>query len=148
MTERSVYNWYNDFKDGKRTDVGDLSRSGRPRTSTTQDNKELVKDLILESDGMRTQDLLYETQIPETSLWRILTEIGAKIKSGKWIPHELTERQQQARHVISSKHLARYQREGTGFLNKIIAIDETWLKSYDPKDQRQTSEWKLPGQKP
>ncbi|CAG2164688.1 unnamed protein product [Oppiella nova] len=41
----------------------------------------------------------------------------------------------------------RYQRE-RGFLDKIIAIDETWLKSYDPQDPRQTSEWLLPEQKP
>ena len=36
----------------------------------------------------------------------------------------------------------------SGFLNKIIAIDETWLKSYDPRDSEAESEWLLPGQKP
>jgi hypothetical protein len=47
---------------------------------------------------------------------------------------------------IAGKHLAKYQRE-SGFLNKIIAIDETWLKSYDPVEARSSSEWLLPGQK-
>ena len=47
----------------------------------------------------------------------------------------------------AGKHLARYQRE-SGFLDKIIAIDETWIKSYDPEDSRQSSKWLLPGQKP
>jgi hypothetical protein len=47
----------------------------------------MVRQLILESDGMRTEDLLYETQLSHTSLWRILQEIGAiKLKS-RWIPH-------------------------------------------------------------
>ena len=64
-----------------------------------------------------------------------------------WIPHELTERQQLARNVIAGKHLARYQTERL-FLDKIIAIDETYVKSYDPKDARQTNEWQLPGKKP
>lgn len=114
---------------------------------TTEDNKEMVRQLILESEGMRTEDLLYETGFSETSLWRILQEINAKKVKSRWCPHELTERQRQARKNIAGKHLARYQRE-SGFLNKIIAIDETWLKSYDPEDSKQSSEWLLPGQKP
>ena len=105
-----------------------------------------VKQLILDNDGMRTEDLIHETGIPESSLLRLLKEMAAiKLKS-KWIPHELTDRQRQSRYNIASKHLARYQREPS-FLNKIVAIDETWLQSYDPEDPRQASEWVLPGQK-
>ena len=53
-----------------------------------------------------------------------------------------------ARHYIASKLLARSQREGDrNFIDKIISIDETWIKSYDPQDSRQSSEWLLPGQK-
>ena len=49
---------------------------------------------------------------------------------------------------IASKLLARSQREGDrNFIDKIIAIDETWIKSYDPQDSRQSCEWLLPGQK-
>jgi len=88
--------------------------------------KEQVKQLILESDGMRTNDLLYETGIPKTSLLTILSELKAKKLKSRWIPHELTQRQKQARHNIAGKHLATYQKE-SGFLDKIIAIDETWL---------------------
>ena len=39
MAESTVYNWYNDFKDGRRTDIEDLPRSGRRRT-TDEDTKE------------------------------------------------------------------------------------------------------------
>jgi hypothetical protein len=99
---------------------------------------EKVKQLILDSDGMRTEDLIYETGIPETSLLRLLKEIRAKKLKSRWIPHELTDRQQHSRYNIASKHLARYQREPS-FLNKIVAIDETWLKPYDPEDPRQAS---------
>ncbi len=144
LAERTVRLWYHDFKEGIRTDVSDLPRSGRPR-ETSQENMENVKQLILDSDGMRTEDLIYETGIPETSLLRLLKEIGARKLKSRWIPHELTGRQQHSRYNIASKHLARYQREPS-FLNKIVAIDETWLKSYDPEDPRQASEWLLPGQ--
>ena len=147
MSRTQVYVWFKDFKEGKRVDIGDLPRSGRPRETTDEENKEWVKDLILESDGMNTNDLLYETNLPETSLRRLLNEIGARKILSRWVPHELTTRQKKARHAIAGKHLASYQRE-SGFLNNIIAINETWLKSYDPKDSRQTSEWILSGQRP
>ena len=147
MSQARVYVWYNDFRDGRRTDIEDLPKTGRPRETTHEANKEWVKNLILESEGMRTSDLLYETDIPETSLRRILNEIGAKKIKSRWVPHELTQTQKQARHAIAGKHLARYQRE-SGFLKKIVAIDETWVKSYDPKDVEQSSEWLLPGQQP
>ena len=146
LKERMVYNWYGDFKHGRRTDVSDLPKPGRTRVVTTEDNKETVRQLILESEGLRTEDL-HETQLSESSLLRILKEINAKKIKSRWVPHELTERQKQSRMNIAGKHLARYQRE-SGFLDKIIAIDETWIKSYDPEDSRQSSEWLLPGQKP
>ena len=147
MSQTQVYFWYNEFKDGRRTDITDLPRSGRPREATNEENQEKDRQLILESEGMRTQDLLYETQLSHTSLMRILKEIKAKKLKSRWIPHELTQRQQQARRNIAGKHLARYQRE-RGFLDKIVAIDESWLLSYDPEDSRQSSEWLLSGQKP
>jgi [histone H3]-lysine36 N-dimethyltransferase SETMAR len=107
----------------------------------------MVKQLILESEGLRTEDLLYETQLSKDSLLRILKEINAKKIKSRWVPHELTERQKQARYFIAGRHLSRYQRE-SGFLDKIVAIDETWIHSYDPEDSKQSSEWLLPGQRP
>lgn len=147
MAERSVYRWYSDFKTGKRLDTADLPIPGRPREVSTEDNKEKVRELIMENEGMRTEDLLWETQFSESTLWRILQEVGAKKIKSRWCPHELTDPQKQSRMNIAGKHLARYQKE-SGFLDKIIAIDETWLKSYDPEDSKQSSEWLLPGQKP
>ena len=144
--ERQVYRWYNDFKEGTRTDVSDQPKPGRPRTVTNEENKEMIRQLILESDGMKTEDLIYETGMSHSTLHRLLTEINARKIKSRWLPHELTARQKQSRHNIAAKHLARYQRE-SGFLDKRIAIDETWLKSYDPEDPKQSSEWLLPGQK-
>ena len=87
-----VYNWYGDFKHGRQTDVSDLPKPGRTKSVTTEDNKEMIRKLILESEGMGT-DLLYETQLLESGLLRILKEINAKKIKSRWVSHELTERQ-------------------------------------------------------
>ena len=147
LARSQVYFWYGEFKQGRRTEVSDLPKPGRTPVVTSEENKELVRQLILESEGMRMDDLMYETQMSHSSLINVLKDIKAKKLRSRWIPHELTKRQQQLRKNIAGKLLARYQRE-RGFLDKIIVIDETWLKSYDPQDPRQTSEWLLPEQKP
>ncbi|KAJ4429951.1 hypothetical protein ANN_22155 [Periplaneta americana] len=41
--------------------------------------------------------------------------------------------------------LHRYQGEGDDFLGKIVAMDETWTRSYEPNLKRQSNEWKHPG---
>ena len=52
----------------------------------------MIRKLILESEGMGT-DLLYETQLLESGLLRILKEINAKKIKSRWVSHELTEMQ-------------------------------------------------------
>ena len=41
--------------------------------------------------------------------------------------------------------LNRYQREGDDFLGRIVTLDETWARSYEPHLKRQSNEWKHPG---
>ncbi len=74
LTKSTVYRWYGDFKEGRRVDISDQPKSGRPRETTNEENKEMVKQLILESEGMRTEDLIHETGLPRTSLMTILKE--------------------------------------------------------------------------
>ncbi len=39
----------------------------------------------------------------------------------------------------------RYQSDPS-ILDRIIAIDETWLNSYDPLNPQSAAEWRLPGE--
>ena len=48
MNRTQVQLWYNRFK-GDREDVNDDARSGRPSTSTTDENIEAVKKMILDN---------------------------------------------------------------------------------------------------
>ncbi|KAJ4450955.1 hypothetical protein ANN_02390 [Periplaneta americana] len=44
--------------------------------------------------------------------------------------------------------LHRYQREDDDFLGRIVAMDETLTRSYEPNLKRQSNEWKHPGSPP
>lgn len=64
--------------------------------------------------------------------------------AARWVPHCLNQQQIQARLESAKDLLKRYEREGEEFLNRIVAIDETWVRSYEPELKRQSSEWHTP----
>src|SRR5215469_6402698 len=51
LGQTQVHTWYKDFYDGRRTSIEDLPKSGRPRETTDEANKEWVNELIIESEG-------------------------------------------------------------------------------------------------
>ena len=52
--------WYNRFKEG-REDVNDDARPGRPNTSTTDENIEAVKKMILDNRRIVLERLAYRS---------------------------------------------------------------------------------------
>ncbi len=74
-------------------------------------------------------------------------EIGVKEIATRWVPHHLTPAQKKSRVNICTEHLERYNSDNE-MLDRIIAIDETWLKYYDPKDYWASRQYRLPGHPP
>ena len=85
--------------------------------------------------------------ISKFSAHQILTEkLGKRKVAAKFVPHCLIEEQKQNRVQTSAALLACQFREGQAFLNRIIAIDETRSRCYEPELKRQSVEWKSPGE--
>ena len=53
----------------------------------------------------------------------------------------MTAAQRWLRYDAAQTHLQRYGRDGDGFLWGIIALDETWARSFEPLLKRQSNEW-------
>ncbi|GBM05230.1 hypothetical protein AVEN_181618-1 [Araneus ventricosus] len=49
-----------------------------------------------------------------------------------------------ADYALADVHLDRYQNEGDAFLQRIVAIDETWERVYNSELKRQSNEWHHP----
>ena len=65
------------------------------------------------------------------SVFRILTQTLQKRKvAAKWVPHRLSEEQKAARKRVAEELLGRYD-AGEQFLNRIVAVDETWLADFE-----------------
>ena len=61
--------------------------------------------------------------------------------AARWVPHYLTLDQIERRLVIGTDLLSPFTEEVYDFLSRIVAIPETWVKSYEPELKSQTSEW-------
>ena len=56
----------------------------------------------------------------------------------------MTAEQKQKRLEIATLLKQRFNVEGQAFLYRIFAIDETWVRDYEPDLKSQSNEWRIP----
>jgi len=61
--------------------------------------------------------------------------------AAKWFQHQLSEEQKAARKRVAEEILRRYEAEGEQFLNRIVAMDETWIRDFEPQLKSQSCQW-------
>jgi histone-lysine N-methyltransferase SETMAR len=100
---------------------------------------------IVNNDGGRVEEIASELQVSESSVLRMLNELGYRFVKGKWVPHDLSDSQRQKR-VETAQNNLRLLNDNPRLLDEIIAIDETWLPNYLPLTDPQAGQWVGPGE--
>ena len=72
----------------------------------------------------------------------IIRQLKMRRIAARWVPHFLTRDQMQERVPLAEEHINRHEKEGKHFC--IVAIDEIWLRSYEPELKSQSTEWHSP----
>ncbi|PNF37899.1 hypothetical protein B7P43_G06200, partial [Cryptotermes secundus] len=136
---RTVARLVKAFNEG-RQNVADMLRPGCPSVS---EEEVYALSALLESDRHTIRELARETRLAHTTVLHILKErLGMRKTALRWVAHDLTEMQKWLRYDAARNHLERYEREREAFLRRIITLDETWTKSYEPQMKRQSNEWR------
>jgi len=95
---------------------------------------------------MTCEEIAHSAGISRASAYRILTEHLHKRRiAAWWVPHDLSEEQKCRRLEIAQQLLHRFREEGNEFLQKVVAIDETWIRDFEPELKSQSSEWRGKG---
>ncbi len=128
----SVKNWCSDFQEGKRHSLEDNPRCGAPMSTRTADVIQQVDELVRNDPKMSVRDLEDETNIPHSTIHRILTEdLGLRNVCSVWVPHSLSAQNKEDR-VKSAKHIRKtllpFARHG---YDSLAVEDETYV-NFDP----------------
>ena len=135
LSLRRVQQIAKEFKEEERQSFERKEGSGRPRTSTTDDNIEIVKEMIEEDCHLSSIEIAAVIGIEETSVRRILkVHLGKKSLCNKWIPHILSDLNKETRVTCSQGMLDTFSKRRAK--EKIIIIDEKWiyLRDVPPKE--------------
>jgi hypothetical protein len=134
VVDRSTVSlWASCFCEG-RVGIQDDPRSRRP-VAATEDTSVVIVSTLLEEDLHKLcEETVHEANMSTASVFRIMTQTSQKRKfTARWVPHELSKEQKAACKRIAEELLQCYETESEQFLNRIVAIDETWIRDFEPK---------------
>lgn len=126
---RTCETWFRKFKSGD-FDVKDAERSGRPKSFEDAE----LQALLDEDDTQTQQQLAEQLNVNQEAISKRLHAMGKIHKAGKWVPHQLNDRQMENRKVTSQLLLDRHNRKD--FVYRIVTGDEKWIYYDNPKRKK------------
>ena len=118
-----------------------------PRTATDDEHYAELERLLRESRQWTQEELAFELGISRSSVETLLQRGGYKKRGPQVLPHELSCYDMERRVEICQSNLNRYNADNS-VINRIISIDESWMRCYQPQNRIQASEFRKPGEAP
>jgi histone-lysine N-methyltransferase SETMAR len=138
----AVRKWVRRFKDGDLS-LEDHARPGQAHVVVKPENVAAVDVLIQKDRRITVSTLSHETGLSIGSIHTIVHDhLGYRKICAQWVPKLLSEEQRDNRAGMSLMHLERYVKEGEGFLDMIVAGDETWCPHFQPETKKRSMQWK------
>ena len=135
-----VFKRHKAFIEG-RENVEDGPRSGRPSSSTNDQNVEVVQAVMAKDCRFYVRMIAELTGLDENAVHRILTDqLQMRKICAKLVPKKLSVEQKANQVEVCQDLLGRLKIE-PDFMDKIIARGNSWVFNYDPKAQRESAEW-------
>ena len=120
------------FQEGRKN-VEDDPRSGRPISSSNDQNVDVVQAVMAKDRRLSVRMIAEETGLIKNALHRILTDhLHMRKICAKLVPKNFSVEQKANRLEICQDLLGRLEIE-PNFLDKVITGDELWVFDYDPE---------------
>lgn len=139
ISKSTVEYWFREFQRGRHS-VKDEFRSGRPSTSTADQNVEMVREVVKENREITYDTLEKKTGISRGSLHSILKDkLNATKKISWFVPHFLTDEQKKIRVDICHENLRLCRNRAN--ISRILTGDETYVYFYDAPTRSESRIW-------
>ena len=144
-SDRRIEELYKEFKDRKRLSTETCPRSEKPCTSTDENHADILNELMSMTRTWTIDELVDVMGISHGSIYLLLKRGNYRKVGSIWLPHQLSDQDLEMR-VRAARNNLQWFRRNLRMLGKIIAIDETYVRLYNPLDRQQAREWRLPGE--
>ena len=142
VSQKSIYMWYKLFTEG-REEVNDDARSRRPSTSTTNENTEAMKKIVMENRRITIREVAEDVGISIGSCHAIFLDIsGLQRVAAKFIPKLLNFDKKKTRHITIAQEMLNDVNDDPDLLKRVITGDKSWVYGYDVETKAQSSQWK------
>ena len=136
LSEATCKRWFQRFRDND----FDVLNKERGRPSKKFEDAEL-QAILNEDDTLSQKQMAAMLNVAQQTISDRLKAMGKIQKCGKWVPHELNERQMENRKNTCEILLQRHERKSV--LHRIVTGDEKWIYFKNPKRKKS---WINPGQ--
>ena len=137
-----VKKWCREFRSGQRTSCEDQSRSGRPRTSHTDENVTKVRTMLNSNPRHSIRSISTSLGISYDTVSTILhDDLDMTKVCSVWVPRILNGQQKQQR--VQSAHgiLNELERLGVDAMRKYCIEDETWINFNATLPKQENKTW-------
>jgi len=95
---------------------------------------------------MTCEEIAHCVGISRASAYPILTErLHKRRNAARWVPHDLSGEQKCRRVEIAQHLLYRFREEVNNFLQNVVAIDEMWIRDFEPELKSKSIKWRGKG---
>lgn len=135
------------FKLGR--SIEDDPRSGRPISVVTEENVRKVRKLVLEDRRIKVWQIADTVGISKERVGEILHEhLNMTKVSVRWVPKMLTAFDKECRVETSQAFLDLCGDGIDEVCSRIVTVDETWIRQYDPECKSESMQWIEKGERP
>ncbi len=107
----------------------------------TEEKVKKVEETVLDDWRKTVRQVAQDCSMSHTTALKVLHKDLKMTKiAAKFVPHKLTGAQRNTRMTVSQAHLQTIQND-PGVLNRLVATDESWMFTYDPRNKSANMQW-------
>ncbi len=144
LSSTQIQFWFRRFQSDPDRNTKDLKHTGRKKSQCTPAKERSVLDKLDEGKRITVCELAEYPEMSKTTMHTMLRkDLKLRKLAPKFVPKVLTQDQKDVRMDLCRKNIEKLEAD-PGILSRLIATDESWVFTYDPRTKCADMQWTHP----